>query len=808
MINIVSIFVYKEVFTMENGKKVRLIKVAKEFNVGLNTITDFLRSKGIEIDSSPNTSIDSRIYAILQEEFGCYRKVQQTPSILDDVIAKESYVIKAPDCVEHSQTSELVGTHIPSNADSGIKLEDAIPIKEENRILSTVDKIAEQHANYYYKLLIDNFRDANLWRDKSRQLRAIVEKLFCELVNNENISLNDAINLYFTQVDCPSVLKDTSHILRQRLNDIVHGVEDITEERFMLFYDAAIRIICIIFKVEPSFELCQTLGLTNDPYIELNIKQREVVLCNDKIINVNAGPGTGKTRLISYKILHYINSSSSANPEKIVALSFTNTAARELRTRFSSLETMISLDKSDQYDLYFGTIHKYCLYIIKQYYKEQFDYQIIDDSEFELLQKQESGIGWRELRNIYKVLPIKGILDVFKELLDNEDFKQWIKNKITTIIIDESQDLSEVVYNIIDRLLLVIPSLKILLVGDPRQNIFGFLRGSYQNLQAFLQNREYTEKTLNLCYRCPQTVLDLANRLFSETPNLRLRAANIGRTDAVNRISRQYVSEEVEAVLENIKEICSDGNYSKCAILSSTTSTLIPFLDKLNEYNIPFRVCGGGKKVKESIKTYNYIAQVVLGEKDKPYPRRKIAERFGLSFRLSKESFYNTELGMQILNIQKQYHNQGTLSRYDALCAIKHLLLQKHIGIAQEFDDLINLILGYDNIDEYMSAFVLGRDQYETFYEKATPTSSAGGNSYVVASTIHSAKGLEWDYVFLVGTTDEEFSSTTKRKDKISWDEEKRKMYVAITRAGKQLYITYSSRDNNGNSKHLSSVLP
>ena len=576
----------------------------------------------------------------------------------------------------------------------------------------------------------------------------------------------------------------------------------------MQFYDAAIRIICIIFKVEPNLEVYQTLGLTNDPYIELNIRQREIVLCNDKIINVNAGPGTGKTRLISYKILHYINSSSPNDPENIVALSFTNSAAQELRTRFSTLETKISLDKSDQYNLYFGTIHKYCLYIIKEYYKEQFDFQIIDDSEFELLQKQESGTGWRELYSVYKVLPIKGILDVFNELLDNEDFKQWINNKITTIVIDESQDLSVIVYNIIDRLLHAIPNLKILLVGDPRQNIFGFLRGSYQNLQSFLQNREYTEKTLNLCYRCPKAVLDLANRLFSETPNLRLQAANMGITDAVYRISQQYASEEVDVVIENIKKICIDGNYSKCVILSSTTSTLIPFLDKLNEENIPFRVCGGGKKVKESIKTYNYIVQVVFSEEDKPYPRRKIAERFGLSFRLSKESFYNTELGRQIFNIWQQYHSQGTLSKYDALCAIKHLLLQNYIGLAQEFDDLINIIIGYENIEEYISAFVLGRDEYEAFYEKSTPMSSVGGNSYVVASTIHSAKGLEWEYVFLVGATDEEFSSTTKRKDKISWDEEKRKMYVAITRAGKQLYITSSYRDNNGNGKHPSSVLP
>ena len=808
MINIVSIFVCKEVFAMENGKKLRLIRVAKEFNVGLKTITDFLRSKGVEVDSSPNAQIDASIYAILQEEFGCYRKVQRTPNIQNDAIAKEEYVIKAPNCVEYSQTSESMETNAHSNVDPGVKFEGSIITKEANNTLCAVDRIAEQHANYYYKLLIDNFRDANLWRDKSRQLRAIVEKLFCKLVNQGNISLNDAINLYFTQVNCPSVLKDTSHVLRQRLNEIVHGVEDVTEERFMQFYDATIRIICIIFKVEPSLEVCQTLGLTNDPYLELNIRQREVVLCDDKIINVNAGPGTGKTRLISYKILHYINSSSPNNPENIVALSFTNSAAQELRTRFSTLETKISLDKSDRYNLYFGTIHKYCLYIIKEYYKEQFDYQIVDDSEFELLQKQEPSIGWRELRSIYKVLPIKGILDVSKELLDNEDFRQWINNKITTIVIDESQDLSEVVYNIIDRLLHAIPNLKILLVGDPRQNIFGFLRGSYQNLQAFLQNREYTEKTLNLCYRCPKAVLDLANRLFSEAPNLRLQAANLGRTDAVHRISQQYISEEVAVVIENIREICIDGNYSKCAILASTTSTLIPFLDKLNEENIPFRVCGGGKKVKEPIKTYNYIVQVVLSEEDKPYPRRKIAERFGLSFRLSKESFYNTELGRQILNIRQQYHSQGATSKYDALCAIKHLLLQKHIGIPQEFDDLINLILGYENIEEYISAFVLGRDQYEAFYEKATPMSSVGGNNYVVASTIHSAKGLEWECVFLVGATDEEFSSTTKRKDRISWDEEKRKMYVAITRAGKQLYITSSYRDNHGNSKHQSSVLP
>ena len=808
MTNILSIFVCKDIFTMENGKKVRLIRVAKEFNVGLKTITDFLRSKGIEVDSSPNARIDAKIYAILKEEFGHYSKVQLAPNIQNVIIAKDEYRKEDIDCAESTHVSETAETNVSLEDNPNVEPKDAIIIKENNCTLNIVDKIAEQHANYYYKLLIDNFHDANLWRDKSRQLRAIVEKLFCKLVNQENISLNDAINFYFTQVNCPSVLKDTSHVLRQRLNEIVHGVEDVTEERFMQFYDAAIRIICIIFKVEPNFDVCQTLGLTNDPYIELNIRQREIVLCNDKIINVNAGPGTGKTRLISYKILHYINSSSPSNPENIVALSFTNSAAQELRTRFSTLETKISLDKSDQYNLYFGTIHKYCLYIIKEYYKERFDYQIVDDSEFELLQKQEPGIGWRELRSIYKVLPIKGILDVFKELLDNEYFKQWINNKITTIVIDESQDLSEVVYNIIDRLLHIVPNLKILLVGDPRQNIFGFLRGSYQNLQAFLQNREYAEKTLNLCYRCPKAVLDLANQLFPETPNLRLQAADMGITDALHRISQQYISEEVDVVIENIKKICIDGNYSKCAILSSTTNTLIPFLDKLNEENIPFRVRGGGKKVKESIKTYNYIVQVVLSEKDKPYPRRKIAERFGLSFRLSKESFYNTELGSQILNIQQQYHNQGTLSKYDALCAIKHLLLQKHIGIAQEFDDLINLIIGYENIEEYMSAFVLGRDQYETFYEKSTPMSGVGGNRYVVASTIHSAKGLEWDYVFLIGATDEEFSSTTKRKDKISWDEEKRKMYVAITRAGKQLYITSSYRDNNGNGKHPSSVLP
>jgi superfamily I DNA/RNA helicase len=286
---------------------------------------------------------------------------------------------------------------------------------------------------------------------------------------------------------------------------------------------------------------------------------------------------------------------------------------------------------------------------------------------------------------------------------------------------------------------------------------------------------------------------------------LRLKADNKKRTGAVTRNSLRYISEEVEVVIDNIKKNCADGNYSKCAILASTTTTLIPFLDKLNKERIPFRVCGGGKKVKESIKTYNYIVQVVLGEKERPYPRRKIAERFGLSFRLSKEEFYSTELGRQISDIQKQYHDQ---SKYDALCAIKDLLLQKNIGIAQEFDDLINLILGYDTIEEYMSAFVLGRDQYEAFYEKATPMSSAGGNSYVVASTIHSAKGLEWDYVFLVGATDEEFSSTTKRKDMILWDEEKRKMYVAITRAGKQLYITDSEKDNKGQIKHPSSVLP
>ncbi|MBP5734400.1 MAG: UvrD-helicase domain-containing protein, partial [Candidatus Methanomethylophilaceae archaeon] len=243
----------------------------------------------------------------------------------------------------------------------------------------------------------------------------------------------------------------------------------------------------------------------------MNEEQRDAVLCNADIVYVDAGPGTGKTHMLTSKLIEYIRTA----PQKIVALSYTNTAARQLGVRFNKKLAQSGI--SGDFTFFNGTIHSFCFRMLKAYNKavsQLFDYVILDDEEIQELAEdiRDSHDGEIPLSQIlsslrsdkrdvpeelfsevsrikeaYKVISMQDILANFAKALDTDaGFRSWLSKQVTVVAIDEAQDLTELYYSIIDRMITIIPGLRVFLVGDPRQNIFEFNGGSYRNLEEFL----------------------------------------------------------------------------------------------------------------------------------------------------------------------------------------------------------------------------------------------------------------------------------------------------------------------------------
>lgn len=412
----------------------------------------------------------------------------------------------------------------------------------------------------------------------------------------------------------------------------------------------------------------------------LNEQQRDAVLCKANLVYVEAGPGTGKTHMLTSKLIEYV--ASAGSPQKIVALSYTNTAARQLGERFDRkvLETGLSGD----YTFFNGTIHSFCFRMLKTYNKEMsrlYDYVILDDEEIkelaEEIQKSQPGDVpiqqilsslrsdkrdvpkelFNEISRIkeaYKVISIQDILANFVKALDeDEGFRSWIRGQVSVIAIDEAQDLTELYYSIIDRLISIIPGLHVFLVGDPRQNIFEFNGGSYRNLHEFLSRHpSHVTKHLTITYRCPKSIADYVNRfVFSDCDNnqLQSRCATAGRLSIRRALSESH---EADIVLNEVLEADS---LNRRAVLSNNLRYRDTLIGKLLEHEIPYRVFGGRKLIKRHIRFLNHILRIV--DTDNAYSIRKVAQYASLDItdrdgRKKRSLFFSTDLGQLIRNIQ------------------------------------------------------------------------------------------------------------------------------------------------------------
>ena len=553
----------------------------------------------------------------------------------------------------------------------------------------------------------------------------------------------------------------------------------------------------------------------------LNDQQRDAVLCRSRIVYVSAGPGSGKTHMLTSKLIDYIVSSSS--PQKIVALSYTNTAAREIGDRFRKKASGIT----SRYSFYNGTIHSFCYRMMRQYKDTAFDYTILDDEELSELAEDikaslhsdvpqslvmgclrsdpsQSGSelfkSVSEVKKALKVISVQDILTLFIRMLDSDaSFREWISDQVTVMAVDEAQDLSELNYIILDRLLAIIPSLQVFIVGDPRQNIFEFNGGSYKHLDSFLSKHpDHETKTLTLTYRCGKPIADFVNRFsFLDCRNNSLQSVN--REGSLMVMDASSEREEADMV---VREILGTDNLSSCAVLSNNLRYLDPLITRLQSESVPYRVFGGMKVIKRHIRVLNHILRII--DNGNAYSIRKIAQYAGIDITVkgkkTKSRFYESELGQLIRSMQEE---RDRLPFHDMAERVISEIMRDSSddeGITEDYDLFLALSGEYNTVSDYLASFATDKEKFSSFYNsdvRECPLSTEKG--YLTISTIHSAKGLEWDTVFIMGLCEGNFpnpyfcKSLPPDEQLEFFNNEWKKMYVAATRARKRLCLTYPS---------------
>ena len=623
------------------------------------------------------------------------------------------------------------------------------------------------------------------------------------------------------------------------------------------------------------------MDLLND----LNDAQRAAVEYIDGPSLVIAGAGSGKTRVLTYKIAYLL--SQGMKPWSIMALTFTNKAAREMKERIGKL---VGDDLAQH--LYMGTFHSIFSRILRaeaEHIGFNNNFTIYDESDSRSLLKaiiKEMGLDDKTYKpaavharismaknnlvtaeaydsdpaileqNKRAKMPAIGKIYVayvqrcrqanamdFDDLLmltfqlfrDHEEIRQKYAGRFDYILVDEYQDTNHVQMSIVMQLCK--EKLRVCAVGDDSQSIYSFRGANIDNILNYQKQLPGTQLfKLEQNYRSTQTIVEAANSLIHHNRN-QIQKEVFSKNDKGEKILYKPAysdKEEALIVAKNIQRIKrqDDCGYDQFAILYRTNAQSRSFEEEFRKQGIPYRIYGGlsfyqRKEIKDIIAYFRLVANPDDEEAFKRiinYPARgigattvmKIAdcahqnqvsfwevigniEHYGLNVNKSTQ----TKLENFRLLISSFIDRSHTLDVYELGDAIiRESRISEDIMSGKNADDLAR----QENLEEFLSGmqtFVAGRQEegrmdeaYLTDYLQdvalLTDADSEGEKDEprVSLMTIHAAKGLEFATVFVVGLEENIFPSPLAAISVRELEEERRLLYVAITRAEKHCILT------------------
>ena len=614
-------------------------------------------------------------------------------------------------------------------------------------------------------------------------------------------------------------------------------------------------------------------------YDTLNAEQREAVFHTEGPLLILAGAGSGKTRVLTHRIAYLIEE-KGINPWNILAITFTNKAAGEMRER---VDDIVGFGSES---IWVSTFHSTCVRILRRHidrlgYDNNFTIYDSDDQKTlmkdvcKLLQidtktyrertilsaissaKDEMVTPEEYELNAYGDFSKKKIAEAYKEYerqlkannaLDFDDLLvktvqlfqtqpeilEYYQDRFRYIMVDEYQDTNTVQFKLIS--LLAAKYKNLCVVGDDDQSIYKFRGANIQNILSFEKEFEHTKVIkLEQNYRSTSTILDAANAVIKNNVGRKAKSLWTENGEGEKIQFRQFDTayDEAEYIVGDIRERVDNGKAAYCdhAVLYRTNAQSRLFEEKMITANIPYKIVGGvnfyaRKEIKDLLA---YLKTIDNGKDDLAVRRIINVPKRGI--------------GLTTVNRITEAAQQRGISFYEALCSadlvpglgrsisklesfaamIEYFRKEaEHLSITELMEEILTET-GYveelkaegeeeaearlQNIDEFLNKIAA----YEESCEEELPTLSGfleevalvadidsldEESDYVVLMTLHSAKGLEFPYVYLAGMEDGIFPSymTITADDPTELEEERRLCYVGITRAKKELSMTCARR--------------
>jgi DNA helicase II / ATP-dependent DNA helicase PcrA len=633
---------------------------------------------------------------------------------------------------------------------------------------------------------------------------------------------------------------------------------------------------------------------------ELNDIQRQAATQVNGPVMVIAGPGSGKTRVLTYRIAHLIN--SGVRPGEILSLTFTNKAAREMKDR---IERVVG---SQAQRVWAGTFHSLFARILRVEahrigYPNDFTIYDSDDTKSVIseiitqlnLDKKVYAPGAIRSRisaaksnlitpklyvendelmsldrmnrrplvyQIYEKYTAKCLragamdfddllLQMYRLLFSNPDnIREKYQRQFRYIMVDEFQDTNYLQYEII-KLFTVYPGSQcnVCIVGDDAQSIYSFRGATIENILQFEHDfKDLKVFKLEQNYRSTQHIVAAANEVINFNKRQIQKKIWTDRIEGhkIKIIKAATETEEGKRVADTIIEQKNRFNLGnkEIAILYRTNGQSRIFEEQLRRYNIVYRVYGGlSFYSRKEIKDLIAYMRLVVNDKDDEalkrvinYPRRGIGDTtvdqiaqlasdndMSMWEVLSKISFATSrsrkslETFVQLILAFKAkaskanaYEIADYIARQSGI--VELLKAENSIESQGKLENITSLLDGIKEFvedDELEDSEEVDKDKsLSTFLQTISlmtdaDTENGDVQDYVTLMSVHSAKGLEFKSVFVVGLEENLFPSYMALSESNQVDEERRLFYVAITRAEEHLCLTYaSSRYQYGDVRH------
>lgn len=604
---------------------------------------------------------------------------------------------------------------------------------------------------------------------------------------------------------------------------------------------------------------------------ELNEQQREALLATEGPLLILAGAGSGKTKTVTNKIAYLIDE-KRVDPGSILAFTFTNKAANEMKER---VQQALGFDVSS---MWMGTFHSICIRILrrnidrigyssgfsiydrsdqltvvkdclkemnlsKELYKDRSALAVIGDaknqgySPDEWINEHYSDFYNRQMGEVYalyqKKLKENNALD-FDDLLiktvellkDHDDIRLYYQHKFEYIFVDEYQDTNRIQYRLIK--LLCRPKPNLTVVGDNDQSIYKWRGADISNILDF--EKDFADAKVILLeqnYRSTQNILKAANAVIKNNSDRRDKNLWTENDEGQKVVYREFrhSSEEERGVVNKIQQLNYKGySFDDMAILYRMNAQSRGFEEQLVREGIPYRVVGGvrfydRKEVKDII---GYLQAIQNPEDDIAIKRIINTPKRGIgASSLEQLEDYANEKGLSLFTVidtlpenedlqlrseksVKKFANLINLLRQKAkTLAIPELmeavLFESEYTAKLEEENTVEARTRLENISELVNAANNFAEEFpeaelEDFLSTLSLLSDTDKTDEdtkgVSLMTVHSAKGLEFPVVFIVGMEEGMFPISRALDNEEDLEEERRLCYVAVTRAEKELYIT------------------